>query len=90
MGLPVTLKSTPVTFDQFLKICLFRDHCSQCTEKYPSYADCDDDFILRSLPPGLTPFWSLDNSSLASNNFTLKEDFRTENIIDKLKYFLYN
>ena len=42
-----------------------------------------------SLPTGLAPFWSLDNISLASNNFTFKKDFRTDDIIDKIEYFLY-
>ena len=56
------------------------------TEKFPSYADCDDDFMLRSLPSGLVPFWSRDNISLASNNFNFKKDFRTENIIDKIDW----
>ena len=56
------------------------------TEKFPSYADCDDDFMLRSLPSGLVPFWSRDEISLASNNFTFKKDFRTENIIDKINW----
>ena len=37
------------------------------TEKYSSYADCDDDFVRKSLPPGLKPFWSLDDVSEARN-----------------------
>ena len=31
------------------------------TEEYESYAECDDHFVTRSLPPGLKPFWTVDN-----------------------------
>ena len=51
------------------------------TEVYSSYADCDDDFVRKSLPPGLVPFWAVDNISLASNNFTYKSDYQTARII---------
>ena len=52
------------------------------TENYSSYADCDDDFVRRSLPPGLVPFWAVDNISLASNNFTFKtSDYQTRRLI---------
>ena len=42
------------------------------TEEYSSYADCDDDFVRRSLPPGLKPFWAVDNISEATNKFSIK------------------
>ena len=42
------------------------------TEEYESYADCDDHFVRRSLPPGLRPFWAVDNISEATNTFNLK------------------
>ena len=42
------------------------------TEEYSSYADCDDDFVRRSLPPGLKPFWTVDNISEATNKFSIK------------------
>ena len=51
------------------------------TESFSSYADCDDDFVRRSLPPGLVPFWAVDNISLASNNFTYNSDFQTTRLI---------
>ena len=52
------------------------------TENHSSYADCDDDFVRRSLPPGLVPFWAVDNISLASNNFTFKtSDYQTRRLI---------
>ena len=41
------------------------------TEEYESYADCDDQFVREFLPPGLKPFWTVDNISEASNKFTL-------------------
>ena len=44
------------------------------TEKYSSYADCDDEFVRRSLPPGLKPFWAVDNISEATNSFTMNSD----------------
>ena len=46
------------------------------TEEYQSYADCDDNFVRRSLPPGLKPFWSVDNISEATNTYSMKtEDY---------------
>ena len=39
------------------------------TEEYSSYADCDDEFVRRSLPPGLKPFWTVDNISEATDIF---------------------
>ena len=53
------------------------------TEEHSSYADCDDDFVRRSLPPGLAPFWAVDNISLASNNFTYKSDYQTERLLSR-------
>ena len=44
------------------------------TEEYESYADCDDHFVRSSLPPGLKPFWTVDNISEATNTFYLDED----------------
>ena len=41
------------------------------TEEYESYAECDDHFIRRFLPPGLKPFWNVDNISEATDTFTL-------------------
>ena len=47
------------------------------TEEYSSYADCDDEFVRRSLPPGLKPFWAVDNISEATNIFTMNsEEYR--------------
>ena len=37
------------------------------TEKYSSYAECDDAFVRRYLPHGLKPFWSLDDVNEAKN-----------------------
>ena len=50
------------------------------TEKYRSYADCDDQFVRRTFPPDLRPFWTVDNMSEASSNYTTRpgeqlEDF---------------
>ena len=41
------------------------------TEEYESYADCDDQFVRSFLPPGLKPFWTVDNISEATNSFFL-------------------
>ena len=42
------------------------------TEEYESYADCDDHFVRSSLPPGLKPFWTVDNISEATNTFEME------------------
>ena len=42
------------------------------TEEYESYADCDDHFVRSFLPPGLKPFWTVDNISEATNTFDLE------------------
>ena len=48
------------------------------TEEYESYADCDDHFVRSFLPPGLKPFWTVDNISEATDTFDIySEDFRT-------------
>ena len=44
------------------------------TEEYESYADCDDHFIRSFLPPGLKPFWNVDNISEATDTFTLNNE----------------
>ena len=46
------------------------------TAEFASYADCDMDFVYKQLPPGLVPFWTTDNISLASDywdNFKVNE-----------------
>ena len=51
------------------------DQTSNCvnypTEEYDSYADCDEDFVRKSLPVGLVPFWSVSNLSSASDNYSM-------------------
>ena len=42
------------------------------TEEYESYADCDDHFVRTFLPPGLKPFWAVDNISEATDTFSLE------------------
>ena len=44
------------------------------TEEYESYADCDYDFVRRSLPPGLKPFWAVENMSEATSRFSLRTE----------------
>ena len=44
------------------------------TEEYQSYADCDDHFVRSFLPPGLKPFWTVDNISEATDTFYLEYD----------------
>ena len=41
------------------------------TEQYESYADCDEQFVRRSLPPGLQPFWAVKNIREATNEVSL-------------------
>ena len=48
------------------------------TEEYESYADCDDHFVRSFLPPGLKPFWTVDNISEATNVFRLGHAFSNE------------
>ena len=47
------------------------------TEQYESYADCDDQFVRRSLPPGLKPFWAVDNISEATQEVSLNPSVLT-------------
>ena len=44
------------------------------TEEYESYADCDDQFVRSFLPPGLKPFWTVDNISEATDAYYLEYD----------------
>ena len=44
------------------------------TEEYESYADCDDHFVRSFLPPGLKPFWTVDNISEATDTFYLEKE----------------
>ena len=44
------------------------------TEEYDSYADCDEDFLRKSLPPDLKPFWAVENISEATRNFTMNTE----------------
>ena len=45
------------------------------TEEYASYADCDDHYVRLFLPPGLKPFWTVDNVSQATDIFFLDYEF---------------
>ena len=49
------------------------------TEQYESYADCDEQFVRRSLPVGLRPFWAVDNISEATNEVSLNLSGSTYN-----------
>ena len=48
------------------------------TEEYESYADCDDHFVRSFLPPGLKPFWTVDNISEATDYFYMDYDLYDE------------
>ena len=48
------------------------------TEEYETYADCDDNFLRTSLPPGLKPFWTVDNISEATDTFNLENELYDE------------
>ena len=48
------------------------------TEEYQSYADCDDHFVRSFLPPGLKPFWTVDNISEATDTFYLGDELYTK------------
>ena len=48
------------------------------TEEYESYADCDDHFVRSFLPPGLKPFWTVDNISDAVDTFDIDYDLFSE------------
>ena len=47
------------------------------TEQYESFADCDEQFVRRSLPPGLKPFWAVDNISEATQEVSLNPSVLT-------------
>ena len=42
------------------------------TDDHHSYAECDDDFVKKSLFPGFKPFWAVDNISEATDTYSLK------------------
>ena len=46
---------------------------------HQSYAECDDQFVRSSLPDDFAPFWSLDDMSQATTNYTV-----SRNASDKL------
>ena len=48
------------------------------TGEYESYADCDDHFVRSFLPPGLKPFWTVDNITHATDIFTLDYEFASK------------
>ena len=48
------------------------------TEEYESYADCDDHFVRSFLPPGLKPFWTVDNISEATDVFRLGHELSND------------
>ena len=58
------------------------DPASPCvnypTEEYQSYADCDDHFVRSLLPPGLKPFWNVDNISEATDIFYFDHESKSE------------
>ena len=58
------------------------------TEEYESYAECDDHFVRRSLPPGLKPFWAVDNISQASNIYSLKTELYYNMPLGKSEHLL--
>ena len=37
------------------------------TKEYQTYADCDQDYVRRTLPSDLVPFWNADNISQATS-----------------------
>ena len=60
------------------------------TEEYESYADCDDHFVRRSLPPGLRPFWAVDNISEATNTHNLRTALYENLPFGNLVIFMFN
>ena len=44
-----------------------RDCVNYPTKDYRTYADCDQDYVRRTLPSDLVPFWNVDNISQASS-----------------------
>ena len=52
------------------------------TEEYESYADCDDHFVRSFLPPGLKPFWTVDNISEATDTFYLEYDLLAKTLVN--------
>ena len=46
-----------------------RDCVHYPTKDYQTYADCDQDYVRKTLPSDLVPFWNVDNISQASSNW---------------------
>ena len=53
------------------------------TEEFSSYAACDEHFVRRSLPPGLKPFWAVDNISQATRSFSIKTEEYSDDMIGR-------
>ena len=47
-----------------------RDCVHYPTKEYQTYADCDQDYVRRTLPSDLVPFWNVDNISQATSFWT--------------------
>ena len=56
------------------------------TEEYSNYADCDDQFVRRSLPPDLKPFWAVDDIREASNSYSVQTTSYSEDQTGLLVY----
>ena len=56
------------------------------TEEYHSYGECDDQFVRRSLPPGLRPFWTVDNISEATSRFHIETDSFDADILGNISF----
>ena len=47
-----------------------RDCVHYPTKEYQTYADCDQDYVKRTLPSDLVPFWNADKVSQATSFWT--------------------
>ena len=50
-----------------------RDCVHYPTREHRTYADCDQDFVRKTLPEDLVPFWNVDNISSASSFWNDKD-----------------
>ena len=55
-------------------------------DEWMSYADCDDHFVRSFLPPGLKPFWTVDDISEATDDFYFEDSDSDSEILGYHEY----
>ena len=67
-----------------------RDCVHYPTREHRTYADCDQDFVKKTLPEDLVPFWNVDNISSASSFWNDKDSKKYRKAVDSQHLLLYS